>query len=177
MRLLVITTIGLYPLSGNTFVNSWRLKFWCPLPSTHKLMVKQKGCTEAWHKYSEHYCSSNNQNFGLTNCHMWNLQSTLIQMQLPRNLHLNYCIEKLLLSPLTWQLVLTPHTHNQLTLQPKFRILYIKYNIKLQSPKSYKNSSMISNMDIWSLTLTTKSCYTPEIFHYYTASASLRQDA
>ena len=139
-------------------------------------MVKRKGCTEPWHKYSEHYCFTNSENFGLTNCHMWNLQSTLLQMQLPRNLHLNYCMEIILFFPLTWQLVLTPHTHNQLTLQPKIEILYVKHKLKLQSLNSYKNSSMISCIDIRSLTLATKSCYTPEIFHCCTASASLRPD-
>ena len=98
MKLLVIVTVVLYLLSGNTCGSYLELRLLCQLLSTHKLMVKQKGCTEPWHKYLEHYFSRTNQNFGLKNSHMLNLQSILLQMQQLKNLHLNCYMEITLLS-------------------------------------------------------------------------------
>ena len=63
-----------------------------------------------------------------------------------------------------------------MTLQPRCVILYVKHKLKLQSPRSHKNSNMMSNIDIWSLTLAKKLCSTPEIFHCYTESTSLHLD-
>ena len=85
-------------------------------------------------------------------------------------------METMLFSRLIWQLELNPHTHNQLTLQPKFEILFVRHKNRLQSLNFPKNSSMTRGIDIWSSTLATKSCCTPEICHYCTASASLRPD-
>ena len=145
-------TVGLCLLSGNTCGSYWESRLSCLLLSTRKLMAKQKECIEPWHRYFEHYYSRTNLNCGLKNSHMWNLQSTLLQMQPPRNLHLNCYMGTMLFSRLIWQLELNPHTLNQLTLQPKFETLFVRHKNRLQSLNFPKNSNMTTGRDTWSST-------------------------
>ena len=52
----------------------------------------------------------------------------------------------------------------------------MKHRNRLQTPNSHRNSSMTSNIGIWSSTLASRSCCTPETSHCCTASVSLHPD-